>query len=267
MIDYYQVLGVARDANADQIKRTFRQLAHRYHPDRNAARRRWAQDKMRVAIEAYRVIGNRMARIAYDRRLDLEAERNRDAYRENLLYEKHKPAARAALILYDLMADRADEAIDAFEEGLLEGSFDLSKHLAPKDWLDCSVLLAEQYESRKCYDWALRLYEEVYESALAKRRYGEFFHEICDRIRNLCCRVLAKNAPCEKAVGYYARALKLDLSGPESAFIHKKMAECYLEANRRDEAIASLNAAFEISPNMKGARRICEKLGYNPGVA
>jgi DnaJ-class molecular chaperone len=35
MRDYYDILGVSRDASADDIKKTFRQLAMKYHPDRN----------------------------------------------------------------------------------------------------------------------------------------------------------------------------------------------------------------------------------------
>ena len=42
------------------------------------------------------------------------------------------------------------------------------------------------------------------------------------------------------------------------------MAECYLAADRREEALMSLRAAFELSPNMKGACRVCSKLGFNP---
>lgn len=265
--DYYTILGLASDATTEEIKRSFRRLAHRYHPDRNASRKAWAEKKMRLAIEAYRVLGQPGSRARYDSGLRQEAERQRDPYRERLLGEKHRPASLSALILYDLMGGRADEALAAFEQGILEHpNFHLADHLSPRDWLDCTVLLAEQYERRGRHAWALELYESAYASDLARKRYGEFFLEIQDRIRNLCCRVLPrKSAPLE-AVQYYARALRLGLDRSQAAYVHKKMAECYLDAGRREEAIAALRTAFQLSPTMKGARRICERLGFDPSA-
>jgi len=249
-----------------EIKRSFRRLAHRYHPDRNAARREWAERKMRQAIEAYRVVGNFLSRSAYDRRCRLEADRRRDGFRERLLREKHRPGSRAQLILHDLMQGRGEEALATFEEGILEnGGFDLAKYLSVRDWLDCTVLLAEQYEQRGRHEWALDLYEAAYAADTARKCYGHFYHEIRDRIRHLCCRVLAPEAPCDRAVAYYTRALRLELTRSETAYIHKKIAECYFEADRPAEALEALRNAFRLSPRMKGARRICEKLGFRPG--
>lgn len=266
-MNYYEILGVGAEASAEQIKRSFRRLAHKYHPDHNHGHPAWAGNKLRQALEAYGVVGDPIKRVAYDRRLWLEEGKTRDRYRERLFREKDAPRSRAKLILHDLMADRPDQALRWFEEGILDnGGFDLSKYLPARDWLDCTVLLAEEYERRGRHELALDLYEEVYDSGGARERYGAFFFEVRDRIRNLCCRVLAKGSPGEEAVGYYARALNLELPKSQEAYILKKMAERYYEINRPGKALDSLQAAFELNPNMKGARRICQKLAFSPAL-
>jgi molecular chaperone DnaJ len=62
--DYYEVLGVPRDATRDAIKDAFRQLALKYHPDRNKAPD--AEDKFKEIAEAYAVLYDPKKRAAYD---------------------------------------------------------------------------------------------------------------------------------------------------------------------------------------------------------
>ena len=64
--DYYEVLGVARDASPDEIKKAYRQLAVRYHPDRNAGDKS-AEEQFKEASEAYGVLGDAEKRSRYDR--------------------------------------------------------------------------------------------------------------------------------------------------------------------------------------------------------
>lgn len=64
--DYYEVLGVARDADAKAVKDAFRTLTLRYHPDRNKAPD--AQEKFREVVEAYAVLSDPEKRKAYDTR-------------------------------------------------------------------------------------------------------------------------------------------------------------------------------------------------------
>jgi molecular chaperone DnaJ len=55
MRDYYEILGVARDADAETIKKSYRKLALQYHPDRNGGDKD-AEDKFKEATEAYEVL-------------------------------------------------------------------------------------------------------------------------------------------------------------------------------------------------------------------
>jgi molecular chaperone DnaJ len=64
--DYYETLGVARDAGADEIKRAYRRLAMQYHPDRNPGDPQ-AEASFKEASEAYEVLKDPQKRSAYDR--------------------------------------------------------------------------------------------------------------------------------------------------------------------------------------------------------
>lgn len=63
--DYYEVLGVAKTANADEIKKAYRKLALKYHPDRNPGDKE-AEEKFKEAAEAYEVLSDADKRAKYD---------------------------------------------------------------------------------------------------------------------------------------------------------------------------------------------------------
>ncbi len=65
--DYYQTLGVPRNASDDDIKKAYRKLAMQFHPDRNPGKEEWANEKFKEINEAYGVLGNAAKRQQYDR--------------------------------------------------------------------------------------------------------------------------------------------------------------------------------------------------------
>ena len=64
--DYYGILGVSKDADADEIKRSYRKLARKHHPDVNPGDPA-AEERFKEIAEAYHVVGDAERRAAYDR--------------------------------------------------------------------------------------------------------------------------------------------------------------------------------------------------------
>jgi curved DNA-binding protein len=64
--DYYQILGVPKNATSDEIKKAYRKLAMQYHPDRNPGKEKWANDKFKEINEAYAILGDPEKRGQYD---------------------------------------------------------------------------------------------------------------------------------------------------------------------------------------------------------
>src|SRR5436309_5533587 len=63
--DYYEVLGLARDADAEEIKKAYRKLAVKFHPDKNPGDKE-AEEKFKELGEAYEALADPQKRAAYD---------------------------------------------------------------------------------------------------------------------------------------------------------------------------------------------------------
>lgn len=63
--DYYKILGVERNASADEIKKAYKKVAIKWHPDRNPGSKE-AEEKFKQAAEAYDVLRDPDKRARYD---------------------------------------------------------------------------------------------------------------------------------------------------------------------------------------------------------
>lgn len=105
--DYYQILDVRRDANSHDIRKAFRRLALRYHPDRNSENAKEAEEKFKEINEAYGVLGDDQKRRQYDRLIGWPAYRRKTVVVEDIFEDTFMDSINLDLIR-GLMREFAD---------------------------------------------------------------------------------------------------------------------------------------------------------------
>lgn len=258
-IDYYRVLQVGPSASVESIRASFRRLAKKYHPDTSELEPDRAAQRMRLLIEAYRILADVAGRAAYDLRRKKKVPLAGLSYPDSLRQRPGDPTARALLVFYDLLNGSIDRALENYDRlaARADGGPDLLGLLGFADFLDCTFLLAEGYQRKGRYREAVLHYETAFRE---DRRWNYFRHfrpELKQRIRDLYCRKLARAAGPEEAIGYYRRLLD-EYRFPKSdrAFFHKKIAERYGELNRIAEARDHYRIALELKPGLTGTKKI-----------
>ena len=109
--DFYQILGVQRDADPQKIKKAYRKLAKELHPDRNPGDKA-AEEHFKNVSEAYGVLSNKDKRALYDQfgELGLKEGFNPEAYQaaaqDPLVVDSAIPQALISTISFKL--DKAD---------------------------------------------------------------------------------------------------------------------------------------------------------------
>ncbi len=251
-INYYAVLQVREGAGPEEIKRSFRRLVKEYHPDRNG-NQPWAVDKVKLVIQAYKTLSDDSHRKLYDRLFNLRRNSigtTPERPQNNLHFQTRN-------MLLDLLDGKGAPALENYErlKKTVPG-LHLLNYFTFKDYIDCTFLLAEEYERQRKYVLALELYEEVYYQLQQKTRKQYLFEEIRDRIQRIYCRVLARRVSPKEAIFYYEKALELDLGRAERAFVHKKIAECYFKSGDYYAASGHLKLALSLKPNLRGVHRL-----------
>ena len=161
MKDYYAILGVSTSASESEIKKAFRKLAVRYHPDKNASAE--AKPRFLEINEAYDVLGDRVKRALYDERranpfselLEEPTPQHRDpAYRRRTPYQASKREPPAT---YILMRDYLKYMLWVSRIGLVAAFLFFLDYLMPYRQVDEAI-------------------EEIY--AVRTRRAGAAYHII-----------------------------------------------------------------------------------------
>jgi molecular chaperone DnaJ len=123
--DYYNILGVSRDATQEEIKRAYRRLALKYHPDRNPGNKE-AEEKFKEISEAYEVLSDPEKRAIYD------------AYG----YSGLKSSGYRG---FEDISDIFKTFSDIFEE-FFDFSFEEKVHTRPRDGADLSYEIVLDFE-------------------------------------------------------------------------------------------------------------------------
>ena len=263
MPNYYKVLQVEPHAGQADIKRAFRRLLKKFHPDRNRGNLAWAEQRTREIVEAYHVLSDERRRRFHDEQLRLQ--KGSGSQRSSFTtgpYSRDGVAAKCRFILESLLNGNGAEAVKVYEE-LCERheNFDLYPYLSLKDHLDCKFLLGEEYERQGKLERALELYEEVYREELEGPRLRYFFDEVQDRIVTIYTQRIPRQMEPEGAIIRFRHALRLPLPQRDLAEIRKRLAETLLKVGDEEAARRELVRALRQRPGLKGVQRLCSRLG------
>ena len=278
--DYYQILEVGRDATAQEIKRAYRNLAKRYHPDKNPERTAFAEKMFREVCSAYNTLQDKKRKSDYDRTLQTieRQQRSHEVYLDRLS-RLNQTYAKLELLLQALLHHNYETGVSMYEQ-LRHHSQKTGKELRIDDFLsyeesrDCEFLVAEAYEKlgfsngdpssvldryRKI-EQAMLIYESLLSAEAKRPCFRHFIREVKDRLKFIYLYHFSVEGYDQTHPIPLTKIRELKLSKRETAWMYKKIAEFYVEIDRFPEARTVLKMAFELQPRLTGAKKICQTL-------
>ncbi len=260
MVNYYEVLGIAQNSTAQEIKKSFRRRAKEIHPDMRPEHGRSEED-MRLLLTAYKVLSDIEKRHEYDRALRSVLRVDGFDYREFLRRKADDPLSQSKLIFHDLLANRQEEAVELYER-LTDGhGFELERYLSREDYMDCAFLLAEVFEARNRYEVAFRLYRKLYYYERERPYFHHFIDEVIDRLRTLLCFKMLPSLQPADAIRRLKEMIRLDFSRKDNAFFCKKLAEVYAALGQQDVALHYLRKGLQLDRKLSGVKKLMERIG------
>ena len=278
--DYYQILEVKRNATALEIKRAFRRLAKRYHPDKNPEQIAFAEQMFREVCRAYNTLCDKKQKSDYDRTLQtIERQRKaREAYLEKLS-KLNQSYAKLELLLEALLHQNYETGISLYEQ-LCHNNKKIGKAWRIDDFLsyeesrDCEFLIAEAYqnlgfsngdassifERHRKIKQAMLMYESLLSAEARRPCFRHFTREVKERLKFIYLYHFSVDGYDQTHHIPLTKIRALKLPKRETAWMYKKIAEFYVEIDRLPEARTVLKMAFELQPHLTGAKKICRTL-------
>jgi len=196
----YVVLGVSPGEDPNVIRRRYRLLAGKWHPDRNPDSPLEAERKFKEIAEAYRVLSNRSYQDSWAKPQSPNPgytkpnpyRRAKKTYWERLREDEGNPESQAKVVLYELGEGLQKKGFDRYQEFLRDGITTLEQCLEGRDLLDCCFLLAEEFEKRKMFAQALDHYRRVFWLQYRKPIMPYYRLETGERLLGLLNKVVSR---------------------------------------------------------------------------
>ena len=261
--DYYRTLEIDHRATAEDIKQAYRQQAKRHHPDKNPGKEKYAERMFRRICIAYEILRDPRQKLKYD--LTLKAADIEQAWHPRTfedLRRSNQTRHRYQLMFQELLNENIEAGLEIYEQLQREkrkGCID--DFLGYADSRDCEYLIAEAYQTLGDYRTAMEIYESLIESEKRRPCFHHFIDEIKERLKRVYFRVLTNPQNLENIPTDLEKIRSLNLSRRETAWIYKRLSECYIDINQISQAKEMLSMAFELCPGMAGAKKICQQLG------
>jgi curved DNA-binding protein CbpA len=221
--DYYRILGVSETASQAEIKRAYRKKAKELHPDLGVK----TTAEFRALVAAYKALSDDRARQIFDARYERERGRRDFDYRSWLI-ERGDEQSRSRLIVYDLLHEREDDAVDEYKKLTAENpSFSLGRWFSREEFMDYGFILAEELTARREYWAACRLLEKIINLEKTFSFFKQFYEDVQEFARDVFVALLPGGLDEDRAIELWKRALELDLGAETDRRLLKKLAGAY----------------------------------------
>ncbi|MCE2401056.1 J domain-containing protein [Candidatus Poribacteria bacterium] len=282
--NYYQILEIGRNATASEIKQAFRKLAKRYHPDKlhinfGPDEVAHAKQMFREVCNAYDVLQDQKRKSDYDRILQ-NIERKQLSYRSyfDRLNRLNHDSAKLELLFQALLHQNYETGISIYEQLCQRcekkgTKWCIDDFFNYEDSRDCEFLIAEAYqnlgfsngdvsvsERHRKIELAMQIYESLLSAEGQRPCFKHFIKEVKERLKRIYLYHFSVEGYEQMTQISLTKIQALKLPKRETAWMYKKIAEFYVEINLFPEAREVLLMAFELQPNLAGAKKICRTL-------
>ena len=282
--NYYELLEISRDATAHDIKQAFRKLAKRFHPDKLDAN--FSPDQVahanrmfREICHAYDVLQDEKRKSDYDRILQ-NIERQKKSYRSYFdeFNGQDNDYMKLELLFQALLHQNYEIGISIYEQ-LCRGcekqgtKWRIDDFFNYEDSRDCEFLIAEAYqnlgftngeapvsERHRKIELAMQIYESLLSAEGHRPCFKHFIKEVKERLKRIYLYHFSVDGYDETSKIPLSKIRALKLPKRETAWMYKKIAEFYVQIELFPEAREVLLMAFELQPNLAGAKKICRIL-------
>ena len=289
--NYYQILEIGRNATESEIKRAFRKLAKRYHPDKlhinfGPEEAAHAEHKFREVCNAYGVLQDQKRKSDYDRILQ-NIDRQKKSYRSYFDRRSRLDQDYADLeLLFQALLHRNYETGISIYEQLCRKcekkgtKWCIDDFFNYEDSRDCEFLIAEAYqnlgfsngdvstlERHRKIELAMQIYESLLSAEGQRPCFKHFIKEVKERLKRIYLYHFSVEGYEQMDQLPLTKIHALKLPKRETAWMYKKIAEFYVEIDLFPEARKVLLLAFELQPNLVGAKKICRTLNMGNDLA